>query len=168
METKKRALGRGLEQLFNNENLGLDIESSSRRNCANVLIWEWFDNNIQKEFNLQYIEADGCYIITNVNSGKVLDAENGGTTNYTNVWQYEYNGSAAQKWFIIKDANGNDEITITSNDLILTAKNRKTNGKIIIQKQDSSTKKNLQGIGFKIYSKEKQGWLMMKIRLRIM
>ena len=109
--------------LFNNENLGLDIESSSRRNCANVLIWEWFDNNIQKEFNLQYIEADGCYIITNVNSGKVLDAENGGTTNYTNVWQYEYNGSAAQKWFIIKDANGSYSIHSKASGLCLDVEN---------------------------------------------
>ena len=109
--------------LFNNENLGLDIDSSSRRNGANVLIWEWFDNNIQKEFNLQYLEADGCYIITNVNSGKVLDAENGGTTNYTNVWQYEYNGSAAQKWFITKDANGSYSIHSKASGLCLDVEN---------------------------------------------
>lgn len=68
---------------------------------------------------MQYIEADGCYIITNVNSGKVLDAENGGTTNYTNVWQYEYNGSAAQKWFIIKDANGSYSIHSKASGLCL-------------------------------------------------
>ena len=109
--------------LFNNENLGLDIDGSSRNNGANVLIWEWFDNNIQKEFNLQYLETDGCYIITNVNSGKVLDAENGGTTNYTNVWQYEYNGSAAQKWFITKDANGSYSIHSKASGLCLDVEN---------------------------------------------
>ena len=109
--------------LFNNESLGLDIDSSSRRNGANVLIWEWFENNIQKEFDLKYIESDGCYIITNVNSGKVLDAENGGTTNYTNVWQYEYNGSAAQKWFITKDNNGSYSIHSKASGLCLDVEN---------------------------------------------
>ncbi len=115
--------------LFNKENIGLDIDGASKDNCANVLIWEWNKNNIQKEFNLQYIEEDGCYIITNINSGKVLDAENGGTTNYTNVWQYEYNGTAAQKWFITKDNNGSYSIHSKTSGLCLDVENGNlTNG----------------------------------------
>lgn len=109
--------------LFNNEKLGLDVDSSSRANGANVLIWEWYENSIQKEFNLQYIEEDGCYLITNINSGKVLDAENGGTTNYTNVWQYEYNGSTAQKWFITMNDNGSYSIHSKASGLCLDVEN---------------------------------------------
>ena len=109
--------------LFNSENLGLDIDGSSRQNGANVLIWDWYENNIQKEFDLKYIDIDGCYIITNINSGKVLDAENGGTTNYTNVWQYEYNGSAAQKWYITKESNGSYSIHSKASGLCLDVEN---------------------------------------------
>ena len=109
--------------LYNNEKLGIDIDSFSRNNGANVLIWEWAENNIQKEFDIKYIEEDGCYIITNINSGKVIDAENGGTTNYTNVWQYEYNGSAAQKWYIEKEENGSYSIYSKASGLCLDVEN---------------------------------------------
>ena len=109
--------------LFNSETLGLDINSASKENGANVLIWEWAENNIQKEFNLKYLEADGCYVITNINSGKVLDSQNGGTTNYTNVWQYEYNGSSAQKWFITKNENGSYVISSKLSRLCLDVEN---------------------------------------------
>ena len=109
--------------IYNNEKLGIDIDSFSRNNGANVLIWEWAENNIQKEFDIKYIEEDGCYIITNINSGKVIDAENGGTTNYTNVWQYEYNGSAAQKWYIEKEENGSYSIYSKASGLCLDVEN---------------------------------------------
>lgn len=114
-----------------------------------------------------YTDGDGIIQIDNLPKGKYKVYETKIPQELQNI--YEITETQRIKRYdqiyydvkakIIKDANGNDEITITSNDLILTAKNRKTNGKIIIQKQDSSTKKNLQGIGFKIYSKEKQGWL---------
>ena len=114
-----------------------------------------------------YTDGDGIIQVDNLPKGKYKVYETKIPQELQNI--YEITETQRIKRYdqiyydvkakIIKDANGNDEITITSNDLILTAKNRKTNGKIIIQKQDSSTKKNLQGIGFKIYSKEKQGWL---------
>ena len=83
--------------MFSNSNIGIDIDSALKSNGANVLIWEWAESNLQKKFNLKYDETDGYYTITNVNSGKLLDVENGGTTNGTNVWQYEENNTDAHK-----------------------------------------------------------------------
>ena len=37
---------------------------------------------------------------------KALDVKNAGMLNGTNVWQYEQNGTDAQKWKIIKNTNG--------------------------------------------------------------
>lgn len=109
--------------LYSNENIGLDIAGNTRENGGNILIGEWTENNISKEFNVKYIEEDGCYIITNINSGKVIDAENGGTTTYTNVWQYEYNGTVAQKWYIEKEKNGSYSIHSKASGLCLDVEN---------------------------------------------
>ena len=41
-----------------------------------------------------------------MNSGKVLDVTHSKADNFTNVQQYESNGSYAQKWIAIKNGNG--------------------------------------------------------------
>ena len=109
--------------MFSNPNIGVDIDSALKSNGANVLIWEWAENNLQKKFNLKYDETDGYYTITNVNSGKLLDVQNGGTTNGTNVWQYEENNTDAQKWQIIKNDNGSYSILSKLSDLYLDVYN---------------------------------------------
>ena len=115
--------------MFSNPNIGVDIDSALKSNGANVLIWEWAENNLQKKFNLKYDETDGYYTITNVNSGKLLDVQNGGTTNGTNVWQYEENNTDAQKWQIIKNDNGSYSILSKLSDLYLDVYNGNiTNG----------------------------------------
>ena len=52
-----------------------------------------------------------------------MDSQTGGTTNYTNVWQYEYNGSSAQKWFITKNENGSYAISSKLSRLCLDVEN---------------------------------------------
>ena len=50
--------------------------------------------------------SDGYYKIEAEHSGKVLDVFGSKTENCTNVQQYEYNGSNAQKWKIVDAGNG--------------------------------------------------------------
>lgn len=51
-------------------------------------------------------QSDGSYVITNVNSGKVLDVLNADAKPSAVVQQYDANGSTAQKWFIRDSGTG--------------------------------------------------------------
>jgi hypothetical protein len=62
----------------------------------------------------------GIYTISPRNSGKYLDAENGGTTNGTNVIQYENNGALNQRWYI-KDAGDGSYNIVSNSGLYITA-----------------------------------------------
>ena len=109
--------------MFSNPSIGVDIEAGSKDNEANVLLWDWYEeNNVQKQFELEY-GNDGYYIIRNKNSNKVLDVQNAGMTNGSNVWQYEENGSDAQKWIIQKNSNGSYSIISKLNGLYLDIQN---------------------------------------------
>ena len=48
----------------------------------------------------------GYYYIQNVYSGKYLDVADGGTSNGTNIQQYEYNGSTAQQFNLVYLGSG--------------------------------------------------------------
>ena len=52
------------------------------------------------------IVSGQTYKLINVNSGKALDVYAAGTSNYSNVDIYTDNGTAAQKWNIIKNSDG--------------------------------------------------------------
>jgi len=107
-----------------NENMGIDVDAGSKDNCANVLLWEWYEeDNIQKKFDIKYDETDGYYTIINANSNKALDVKNAGMLNGTNVWQYEENGTDAQKWKIIKNTNGSYSFVSKLNGLYLDIEN---------------------------------------------
>ena len=96
-----------------NENMGIDVDAGSKDNCANVLLWEWYEeDNIQKKFDIKYDETDGYYTIINA-----------GMLNGTNVWQYEENGTDAQKWKIIKNTNGSYSFVSKLNGLYLDIEN---------------------------------------------
>ena len=57
MEIKKRALGKGLEQLFNNENLDLDsFEKSVYESATKEEIIELFYKNVKK-YDYVFVEA---------------------------------------------------------------------------------------------------------------
>ena len=57
-------------------------------------------------FSFAYDPNTGYYTITNLNSGKVLDAANGRAENGANVQQYNSNGTLAQRWIIEKQSDG--------------------------------------------------------------
>lgn len=96
---------------FESQNIGIDITSCSPDATANVQLWT-IDNNPAQKFKLTYNKEDNTYTIMAVNSGKVLDVSNAGMTNYANVWQYDLNGTDAQKWYIVK--NNDDSYSFIS------------------------------------------------------
>jgi hypothetical protein len=58
---------------------------------------KWKLENAGEKWKLEYA-GDGYFYFVNKLSGKVLDVENSGGENGTNVQQYERNGTDAQKW----------------------------------------------------------------------
>lgn len=46
------------------------------------------------------------YYIKNMLTGQYLDVQNGTAGNGTNVWQYTFNGSLAQQWYLYSYGNG--------------------------------------------------------------
>ena len=57
-------------------------------------------------------------IIANEGSGKVLDVRGGDTANGTNIHQYSFNQTSAQKWIAVKQSDGSFEL-ISALDQIL-------------------------------------------------
>ena len=126
------------------KNMVVDIAGASKENQANANLWE-YKGEIQQKFKIQYDES-GYYTIINLNSGKVLDAEWGGITTGTNVWQYEDNGSDSQKWIIKETSDGYYNIISKLNGLYLDVANGSTNNGTNIQlfgKNESDAQKFL-------------------------
>ncbi len=75
-------------------------------------------------------QEDNSYVIYNCKSNKVLDVDGAGTTDGTNVQEYPYWGSDAQKWYIygewsgeyvLKPKNCNKVLDISSNSSAIGA-----------------------------------------------
>jgi hypothetical protein len=50
--------------------------------------------------------ADGVYYVKSMNSNNFMDVSNGHTTNDTQVWQWEFNGTPAQQWRVTHTSSG--------------------------------------------------------------
>ena len=110
-------------KVSSNENLGLDVESSSKLDGANIQIWgssQLIAKN--QRFEVKYNE-EGYYTIKAIHSGKVLDVAGAGMTNGTNVQQYEVNGTESQQWFIKDNEDGTYSIVSRLNGLYLNIEN---------------------------------------------
>ena len=92
------------------DDLVLDVWAARRDNGANVQLWNANLSAAQK-WRVSY-DSEGLATITNVASGKVLDAQWGSSRPGTNVAQWSGNGSRAQKWKIVTGDKG--RITIVS------------------------------------------------------
>ncbi len=102
-----------------NEKQVLDIKGQSKSNSANVQIWKQSEQKTRNQmFKIEKTE-DGYYKIMAMHSGKVLDVVGGKIENCTNVQQYEYNGSNAQKWQIVDAGNGYVSFVSLCNGLYL-------------------------------------------------
>lgn len=77
----------------------LDVKSQSKKNSANIQLWESTGNNNQK-FQVTYL-GSGYYSIINCNSGKSLDvAGKDKKKSKSNLQQYTYVKNSAQQWRI--------------------------------------------------------------------
>ena len=77
----------------------LDVKSQSKKDNANIQLWESTGNNNQK-FQVTYL-GSGYYSIINCNSGKSLDvAGKDKKKSKSNLQQYTYVKNSAQQWRI--------------------------------------------------------------------
>ncbi len=102
-----RTIEDGIYSIYSvaNPSMVLDVENASTGNSANVRMWNK-NQTTSKRFKITYIEAEKCYQIEAIHSGKLLDVYAGSGVSGTNVQQYEDNNSDAQKWIIKEESNG--------------------------------------------------------------
>ena len=120
-EEKKQIIENGIYKIktSSNRTIGLDIDSLSRDNGANVQIWT--ESNIitrNQRFEVTY-KGNGDYEITAQHSGKALDVAGAGRNNGTNVQQYTSNGTDAQIWIIRENVDGTYSIQSKANGLYI-------------------------------------------------
>lgn len=77
---------------------GIDIAAASTADGVPLQLYSW-NNTAAQQYDFER-QSDGSYIITNVNSRKVLDVSGGVPGNGYTVSQYSRNNSAAQRWYI--------------------------------------------------------------------
>ena len=102
-----------------NEANVLDIEGQSTLNSANVQTWKQSEQKTRNQMFKIEKTLDGYYKIKAMHSGKVLDVFGGKAENCTNVQQYEYNETSAQKWKIVDAGDGYISFVSVCNGLYL-------------------------------------------------
>ena len=127
-----------------NENQVIDVDAGSHADGANVHIWQ--NQNVRQQiFSVKRI-GGGLYTIEIPYSNKVLDVNNGGQTNGTNVKQDKANNGNAQKWIIkeSEEKTGYYYIISKCNGIYLDVADGKANNDANIQMhekfQDDSTR----------------------------
>ena len=81
----------------------LTVPNNGKNNCDPIVQWD-FDANYAG-FRWYIINCGNGYCkLVNKNSGKVLDVVGNGTTNGTRIWQYEDNGTSAQRFRLIPES----------------------------------------------------------------
>ncbi len=95
------------------ENSLIEVIEASSVSGANIQEWEINGANCQ-DWILELATDSGCvmdetlmYTFENVNSGMVMDIENGSMTDSTNVRQWDSNGYDCQKWVLKSFGSGN-------------------------------------------------------------
>lgn len=105
----------GIYKINLKNNKVFDIDGGKFSTGANLQTWA--NSNVQQQkFRVKYND-DGTYTIIAIHSAKALDVQNGGTSVYTNVWQYDINGTINQKWIIQDVGNGYYNIISQANGL---------------------------------------------------
>ena len=82
----------------------LDVYNGLFSNGANIQLFNANGSGAQV-FYLEDI-GSGVFLIRSSKTYRVLDAQNGGTGESTNIWQYDQNRTPAQLWVPVADAGG--------------------------------------------------------------
>ena len=71
------------------------------------------------------IDSGTTYYIKNLYDGKYLDVYNGNDSNGANVWTYQFNATAAQKWRVVRNSDGTYTFfaVVSSNNRVLDVTN---------------------------------------------
>lgn len=110
-----------------NQEYVASIEGQSPEIGANAQLGKKDGTNSQV-FAVNYDTYTGYYLITNYGSGKLLDVEDGGTSNNANVWQYTSNRTSAQLWRIIVNQDGSLTFASAKSNKALTVRGKASNG----------------------------------------
>jgi hypothetical protein len=76
----------------------VDIPGGGAQNEIHTQLYG-YNNSAAQQFTFTR-QGDGSYVIANARSGKVLDVAGAAAGNKAVVWQYDADGTAAQRWFI--------------------------------------------------------------------
>lgn len=82
----------------------VDVKDGSTGDWANIQLYSANNTDAQK-FTFTGL-GNGCYLITNVKSGKAVDVLTGSMAEDANIQQYTVNRSYAQQWIPRKNADG--------------------------------------------------------------
>ena len=98
------------------------VDGESKENSANIVSKKWKEyENQSMKFNVQY--ENGYYVFKNLESQKLIDSKFGDVNPGTNVWQYEDNGTDAQRWIVEKNSDNTYGIICKKSGLYLTEVN---------------------------------------------
>lgn len=88
----------------------IDVEGFGVGNGANVHQWSCrLDNNSNQRWRFALASGQGpdrLWYIVNEHSGKCLDVAEFSTDNGGNIWQWQCNGTANQRWRIVEPGDG--------------------------------------------------------------
>ena len=82
----------------------IDMPGASNANETPIQLYQW-NNSAAQQFMFER-QGDGSYVIRNAHSGKVLDVQYAKPKNGAVVWQYDANGSKAQRWVLRNSGSG--------------------------------------------------------------
>lgn len=85
-----------------------DVQYGNGANGTNI--WQWSANTSDAQrWDVRHVE-DGYFSFKNLQTNKIMSAENAGTANGTNVRQWEWTGTCAQLWKVVTIADGHYRI----------------------------------------------------------
>ncbi len=103
---------------YYNTKKAVEVSGGSHSNFANIQISD-NQNKQNQKFRIEQISNTGEYKIISIESGKALDVYSGSQKSGTNVDQYDWNNSDAQKWSFYKVADNVYKIKSKCNGLYL-------------------------------------------------
>lgn len=97
-----------------NRSMAMDVRGASTANMAAITVWTGI-KTVAQVFQLIYDKSDGCYVIINPYSGKVVDVPGGNAYQGADIWQWQPNGLDCQKWRLLENPDGSYRIVTKLN-----------------------------------------------------
>ena len=108
----------GIYQIVLKNGMTLDVDGGKYDDYTNVQIWH-NDKVQQQKFRIQKVQGTNYYEIININSGKLLDVQNGNTDIGSNIDQFSRDYTNSQYWYLKDCGNGYYNIISKANGLYM-------------------------------------------------